>query len=62
MHYRLGGYGSRLLMRIVFQITTTDFETFVGIPALLTITVAGACLFPAVRAARLNPVEALRIE
>ena len=53
---------SRLLMRIVFQITTTDFETFVGIPALLTITVAGACLLPAVRAARLNPVEALRIE
>jgi putative ABC transport system permease protein len=53
---------SRALQGIVFQVTTTDFVTFFAIPALLTAVVVAACLLPALRAARLNPVEALRIE
>jgi ABC-type antimicrobial peptide transport system permease subunit len=53
---------SRLLMQMLFQVTTTDFTTFAGIPALLTVTVVGASLLPAIRAARLNPVDALRVE
>jgi predicted permease len=53
---------SRALEGIVFQIGTTDVMTFFAIPALLTAIVVAACLVPAFRAARLNPVEALRIE
>jgi ABC-type antimicrobial peptide transport system permease subunit len=52
---------SRLLMQMLFQITTTDVTTFAGIPALLIVTVVGASLLPAIRAARLNPVDALRV-
>jgi predicted permease len=53
---------SRLLAAILFQITATDFITFFAIPAFLTAIVIGACLLPAIRAAMVNPVDALRIE
>jgi putative ABC transport system permease protein len=53
---------SRALSGILFQIATTDFITFFAIPALLTAVVIAACLLPAFRAAKLNPVEALRID
>src|SRR5262249_9438557 len=53
---------SHLLMQMLFQGTAPDSLAFAGIPALLTVTVVGASLLPAIRAARLNPVDALRVE
>jgi putative ABC transport system permease protein len=53
---------SRLLAVQLFQVTPLDPMTFVSIPVLLTLITLAACLVPARRAARLNAVEALRME
>ncbi len=53
---------SRVLASLLVNIAPTDPATFVSISILLaTITIA-ACLIPAMRAMRLDPVEALRSE
>ncbi len=54
--------GSRALESLLFGVSARDPLTF-GVMALLVLSVAlGACWIPARRAARLNPVEALRAE
>ena len=56
-------YGvSQLLQSLVAQIPAVDPVTFIGITALLTIVMLTACLIPARRATRMDPLQALRIE
>src|SRR5262249_37280518 len=56
-------YGvSSLLRNALFQVVPSDPLTFVAIPVLLASIIIAACALPARRAARLNPVDALRIE
>jgi putative ABC transport system permease protein len=61
----LGGawaVGKFVLAGVVAQISGTDPVIFVGVPVLLTAVALAACLVPARRAARLDPLEALRTE
>ena len=55
-------FTSRALSNELFEVSSSDPATFLSIPALLTIIIIAACLIPALRAARLNPVDALRSE
>ena len=56
-------YGvSQVLKSLVAQIPAVDPVTFIGITALLTIVMLTACLIPARRATRMDPLEALRVE
>jgi putative ABC transport system permease protein len=54
--------GKFVLASVVAQISGTDPAIFVGVPVLLTIVALAACLVPARRAARLDPLDALRTE
>ncbi len=54
--------GSHLLGSLVFGVTTTDPATFVAVPALVLATAAAASARPAWRAARGDPLSALRAD
>jgi predicted permease len=59
----LGSYfASRLLQGIIVQLRPGDPVTFAGITLLLLVVTVAACLLPARRAMRLDPVAALRAE
>jgi putative ABC transport system permease protein len=53
---------SRVLRTVLVQITPTDPVTFVAITLLLTIVSIAACVLPARRATRVDPLIALRAE
>ena len=53
---------SRILRSMLFGVTTTDPVTFIVIPLLLLAVTALACWVPARRAARLDPIVALRTD
>jgi predicted permease len=53
---------SRVLSGFLFGVTPSDPAVFVAVPALLGFVALGACLIPARRASRVDPVEALRSE
>jgi len=56
-----GAWGvARLLESFLFDIAPTDTFTFAAAAALFFVTAVAACWLPARRAARLDPVEALR--
>ena len=58
-----GAFGlTKLMSSILFGVSTTDVVTFVGVPALLAIIASAACLIPAWRATRVDPIEVLRAE
>jgi predicted permease len=58
-----GAFGvGRLLQAILVQTSPRDPLTLVSIVALLTIVAAVACIIPALRATRLDPLHALRHE
>jgi len=52
----------RLLETMLFDITRTDLTTWIGTGAAVTLATIAACVIPALRAARLDPLEALRQE
>jgi hypothetical protein len=51
---------TRLLSHLMFGITTTDPVTFTASAAVLTLAAGAASVIPAVRATRVDPVQALR--
>ena len=57
-----GWFLARVLQVVMVQIPARDPVTFAGISALLALVMLVACLVPARRATRLDPVTALRVE
>ena len=53
---------SQILKSLVAQIPAVDPVTFVGITLLLTAVMLAACLIPARRATRMDPLAALRVD
>ncbi len=53
---------SRFVSSFLFGVSATDLSTFVTVPAILLAVALVACLVPAYRAMRVEPVTALRYE
>jgi predicted permease len=53
---------SRLMSAMLFGITATDVVTFASVPLVLCAVALLACYLPARRAAKLDPMQALRAE
>ena len=53
---------TRVMASLLFGVTTRDPLTFVFIAAVLSLVAILACCIPALRAARVDPLEALRCE
>jgi len=53
---------TRFLQAILYQVAPLDWVTFLFVPFVLLAVAAVAVLIPAVRASRVAPVEALRME
>ncbi|MGH7653627.1 MAG: ADOP family duplicated permease [Gemmatimonadaceae bacterium] len=53
---------SRLLTSLLFGVSALDPATYVAVTAVLGVVALGACLVPALRAARVDPMETLRTE
>ena len=59
----VGAYAlTRLMTSLLFGVTPTDITTFVLVPIVLSLVAVVACLIPARRATRVNPLVALRYE
>jgi ABC-type antimicrobial peptide transport system permease subunit len=53
---------SRLIESLLFGVTARDPGVFVAVPAVLTAVALLAVWLPALRATRINPIDALRCE
>jgi predicted permease len=52
----------RLMRELLYEIKPLDLEVFAAVAATLLVVAAFACLVPAWRASRLDPIQALRTE
>ena len=53
---------TRLMSSLLFGVSTTDLVTFSAVPTLLAAVALAATVIPALRAARVDPMDALRVE
>jgi putative ABC transport system permease protein len=53
---------SSVMASMLFDTSATDLATFIAVPALLGVVALTACLIPAQRATRVDPIEVLRAE
>jgi len=59
----VGAYGlTRLMSSLLFAVTPTDLLTFIAIPIVVSAAALAACFVPARRAAKVDPMIALRYE
>jgi predicted permease len=58
-----GAYAvTRVMSNLLFEVTPTDLVTFVAVPAVLLLVALLACLIPARRATKVDPLITLRYE
>lgn len=57
-----GCVSTRMLQKLLYEVTPTDPLTFVATSVALMVVAIAACFFPARRAARIQPMVALRSE
>ncbi len=53
---------SRLMTSLLYGVSPLDPGTYIGVTAVLGVVALGACLIPALRAARVDPMATLRAE
>jgi putative ABC transport system permease protein len=53
---------TRLMSSLLYEVSSTDPLTFIGVPLIIALVVLAACYIPARRATRVEPMIALRYE